>query len=1102
MTHIKRLAALVMLVLVALPAYGQGVTTSSMRGVVSDAAGETLPGANVLAVHVPSGSEYGTSTNVEGTFNLRGMRVGGPYRVTVSFVGFQPFTREGIFLSLGESFTLNAELSEDAVQLGEVEVVASGGIFDQSRTGTGTRVDETAIRNMASVGRDLADFTRMTPQAYVENDDDDGPAISIAGQNNRYNAIYIDGTVNNDVFGLSAQGTNGGQTGSTPISIDAIEEFQIAISPFDVTQSGFTGGAINAVTRSGTNMFEGSFYYLTRNENFAGNTPGNLLGPGDVAESLAPFSNNRYGFRIGGPIIQNKLFFFVNGEILRAESPVPFSAAYGGDSGNRLSELDQLLQNNFGYTAGPFGDKTSTLDDDKLLVKLDWNISRQHKLSARHSYSKSDNTDQFASSANRIEFSNTAEFFPNETNSTAVELNSTFGTDFANSLILGYTTVRDDRDFTGDPFPYVQIDDGAGSIRIGSEQFSTANLLEQDIFTVTNNFNYFLGDHTLTLGAHAEFYSIGNLFIPRNFGFYRYRSVDDFVQSVNAINNPGIDPAQPREFRRGYSLVDGIAGDESAAIGAFDAYQVGLYLQDEFQATDRLRVTAGLRADIPQITTTPRSAPDVLLTTIPAILNAGIELNGAQPGKTPAPAIYFSPRVGFNYDLSADGNAQLRGGVGVFTGRVPFVWPGGMFLNNGTNTGEIRVFDGTLPNGDAIPFVPDPQEALDGTNFGRTVTSQIPGGRLEMFEEDFRYPRVLRSSLGLDYELPGGWIGTLEGQFTKTLDNILVTNVNLNPATITNLDGPDNRPVYAGSGVEIDERYSAIHRVGTTDEGYTYDITAMVQKRMREVLTETDNLDLMFSYTYGDAYVLNDGTSSQVNSIWRGTENVNGLNELDLTRSDFSLGSRILGSVTYRTEFLSNLGTTVSLFYVGESGRPFSYTIAGSQNLRGDGDGFSASLMYVPNNATELGLSGSDAAALDAFIESSDYLSSRRGQYAERNGSRTPFEHTFDLKFAQEIFANFGGRRQTVELTLDIFNIANLFNSDWGVRYNGLGSETLLDFEGFSGAPGSGNFTPEYSLEFNPDNIPTEEALFNAETKDEGLYSSRWFMQFGVRYTF
>lgn len=1088
------------------PAFSQGVTTSSMRGTIIDNNGETLPGANVIAVHVPSGTQYGSAANLEGMFNLRGMRVGGPYTVTVSFVGYQQFTRENIYLKLGETFQLNAALLEDAVQLEGIDVVASGGVFDPSRVGTGTSISEEQLNYAPSIGRDLADFTRLTPQAYVENDDDDGPAISIAGQNNRYNSIYIDGAVNNDVFGLSAQGTNGGQTGSTPISIDAIEEFQINISPYDVTQSGFTGGSINAVTRSGTNTFEGSVYSFFRNEAFVGKTPGVLADFNSRDRAALPdFSSNRYGLRIGGPIIKNKLFFFANAELLRSETPQPFQN-YIGDSASRLDEIRSTLMSETGYDPGDFGDKAATLDDNKFLAKIDWNINQDNKLSLRHSFSDSENIDAFRSTTDELNYGNNSEFFPNKTNSTALELNSTFGNNYANKLLIGYTKVEDDRGFTGNPFPEVIIRDGDGDIFLGSEPFSTANILEQDIFTITNNFNVFSGNHTMTFGAHLEFYDIGNLFIPRNFGSYEYNSLDDFLQSLEAINDPNVDPVAPRIFQRGYSLVDGVAGDGTNALGAFKAMQVGFYAQDEWQVNDDFRLTYGIRVDFPKVTSSPNFASDALTTTI-ADIEQFHDLNGATPGETPKALPYISPRVGFNYDVNGDQTLQLRGGVGVFTGRVPFVWPGSMFLNNGTNSGYIFNFGGTLPGGDAVPFIPDPQQQLTGSDFGQ---SDIPSGRLEIFEEDFRYPQVLRTSLAVDRDLGNGLIGTLEGQFTKSLSNIYVTNVNLNPNAVARTNGPGSRQFYFGDDIVIDPRYSAVHRVGNTSDGHSWDITASLMKRFNDALGDDSDLILSGSYTYGDAFAVNDGTSSQVNTLWRSMEVADNLpNNWEATRSDFSLGHRILASVTVRKEFLNNLGTTFSLFYTGESGRPFNYTIDNSDELI-NAPGFrDFGLFFIPNSGSDFlwdGDAASQAAALDAFVESSDYLSDRRGQFAQRNGSRLPFENIFDFKFSQELFANLGNRRTKLEFTLDIFNFANLLNEDWGLRYDKFTSSSnggfeLVEFRGFADED-NGDFTPVYRLEFDPERTPTEEEFFKDQIKDTGSYSSRWFMQMGFRYTF
>jgi hypothetical protein len=1114
---IVALAWALALALVPVSTAGAQVTTATLTGRVTSDQGVPLPGVQVVLANRATRAQRGIITREGGFYTFAGLQPGGPYRVEARLIGYGPEVVEGVQLALGQTQQVNFVLRQQAVAVEGVSVTATR---DQSlRSGVGTVVNEEVIENAPAIGRDFADYTRLTPQAYVENDDDDGPAISIAGQNNRYNTIYIDGTVNNDVFGLSAQGTPGGQTGATPISMDAIEQVQIAISPFDVTQSGFTGGAVNAITRSGSNRFEGSLYSFFRNENLVGNTPPQLVPAGAEAEPLPEFSNNRYGFRLGGPIIENKLFFFTNVELLRSETPAPFNVAYQGASVGRLDLLRDVLVQEVGYDPGVFGDKASTLDDNKILGRVDWNINGNHRLMARYSYLGADNVDAFQSDADDINFSNNSEIFPNRTHSLAVDLVSSLSDRFANKLLIGFTRVNDDRGFAGKAFPFVQIRDQRGDIQLGSEQYSTANVLDQDIFSITNNFNWFLGDHTVTIGTHNEFYSIANLFIPQNFGRYEYKSPDDFLRSVCAAGTGqsaycqqlraelggSITPVAPRIYQRGYSLVDNVAGDASEAIGAFDAYQLGVYIQDEWQATDRLRLTGGVRVDVPKVTTEPRFAPDVFETTIPA-LRQFYDLNGAEPGKTPAAIPYVSPRLGFNYDISGDGGTQLRGGVGVFTGRVPFVWPGSMFLNNGTNTGYIFRFGGRLPDGAPVPFIPGIQDQLTGADFGRT---DIPGGRLEIFEENFRYPSVMRSSLGLDAALPGGFTGSLIGQYTNTISNINVVNVNLNPNAVVMTSGPGSRPVYFGD-VAIDDRYSATHRVGTTDEGYTYDLTAQLQNNFGGLFTNQDNLYFNLSYTFGDGFAINDGTSSQINSIWRYQEVGDFLpNNLELSRSDFSIGHRVLGMLVYETEFLKNLGTSLSLVYTGESGRPFSYVIDNSDALIGAPGGADVALIYVPRDAGEIVLKDSrsmtaaqQGAALDRFIASSEYLSGRRGSFAERNGLRFPFENVMDLKLEQEVFGNVFDRRQSVSVTLDIFNFTNLLNRDWGTRYRGInGSYELIEFQGFRDAK-NGDFTPVYTLDFDPERTPTEDALFESLVKDSGTYSSRWFMQLGLRYTF
>ncbi|MEO1055115.1 MAG: carboxypeptidase regulatory-like domain-containing protein [Bacteroidota bacterium] len=1073
-------------------AFGQGVTTAGMSGKVKDIKGEALPGATIIAVHTPSGTQYGNVTDVEGFFRIPNMRVGGPYKVTVSFVGYESFERENVYLTLGQTFRLPVVLSESAIELEGVEIVADrNDLFNGSNTGASTVIDNRKVNTLPTVGRDLSDFTRLTPQAFIDNSDDDGPSLSVAGQNNRYNAIFIDGAVNNDVFGLAAQGTNGGQTGVSPISIDAIEQLSVAVAPYDVTLGGFTGGGVNAVTRSGTNNFEGSAYYFVRNETLAGQTPEALTNnPSDLPE----FSAETYGFRIGGPIIKDKLFFFVNTEIQRNETPQPFDQSlYAGNSAATfdatVNSIVSFLQDNFGYEPGGFTNNVSSLQSEKVIAKFDYNINQNHKISLRHSYVSAENTDGFASNATNINFGNNSEVFPSETNSTALEISSNFGNTMSNKLILGYTTVRDDRGFAGDPFPNVRVRDGDGNFRFGSEAFSTANVLEQDVFTITNNFSLYKGQHTITVGTHNEFYTFRNLFIGRNFGTYDYNSVEDFLNQAN-----------PREFRRSFSLVDEVVGDASGAAAEFDAFQIGFYIQDEWQVNDKLKLTGGLRFDIPVISTDPRFADDVFTTTIPSV-STFYDLNGATPGEVPDAQLYFAPRFGFNYDVKGDQSTQIRGGLGIFTGRVPFVWAGGPFNNNGTNVGEIRLRNdqAVLTNGDPIPLRPglNPITAVD---VGVDPNEQIPSGRLELFDNDYRYPQVFRTSIAVDKKLPGGLIGTLEGIYTKKINDINHRNVNINPlGDFTLQGGADDRTVQAGS--RIDPRYTDIILVENTNKGYAYNFTAQLQKPFDNGFTAS------VAWTFGESFTINDGTSSQLASNWGRVEHAgSGLNNLQLSRSDFDPAHRIVGFVSYQKEYANHFGTTVSLFANAQSGRAYSYVIGESDFVFDPGSRENA-LVYVPRSFDDINLvdvtdgdgnvtlsAVEQYLALSQFIDSDPYLRDRRGEYVDRNGARTPFEFTMDLRILQDFYLDVNGNRNTLQISLDIFNFTNWLNSEWGQVRSPGGNVALYEIANSIDA----DTAPEYNY-FGFDDV---DDLNDTFVRDSGINSARWQMQFGLRYIF
>lgn len=1045
----------------------QGVTTSSMNGKILDTTGESLIGANITAVHQPSGSFYGTTTDLNGLYRIAGMRVGGPYKVTVTYAGYQEQTYDNVFLRLGEPFDLNVILSPGTIDLGEVVVTASASSTGET-SGAATQITTEDIDLMPTLNRGLNDFTRLTPQAKATANG----GFSIAGMNNRYNAIYIDGAVNNDVFGLAANGTNGGQTGIAPISIDVIDQIQVVISPYDVTLGGFAGGGINAVTKSGTNQLSGTAYYFTQSESLAGKTNKALLErTSGEAEKLDDFSQKTYGLSLGGPIVKNKVFFFVNAELQDDQTPTPFdfNLYEGNASQTQLENLSNTLINDYGYDPGGFLGKTNKLEGTRLFAKLDVNFNESHKLSLRHQYTKAKQFNVNGSSRTTINFENNGVFFPSTTNSFAAELNSQFGIAAFNNLIIGITTVRDDRDPLGSNFPYLIIEDGDRElIQLGSEQFSTANELNQNIFTLTNNFKFYAGNQTITIGTHNEFSSFYNLFIRQNFGVYRFDSIDSFLSGLPAT-----------EYDRSYSLVDNITGDGSAAAAEFDAMQLGFYIQDEWQIDPKFALTAGLRVDIPVLLTDPTEVSSFNRATLP-LIQQSYDLQGARAGKMSTGQWMLSPRMGFKYTINDARTSILRGGLGVFTSRIPFVWPGGAYVNNGLTIGGLN--ENNIA-GD-INFIPEVDRQYTNPDF------TIPSGQMDLFVEDFRYPQIFRTNLAIDYLLPGGISATLEGLYSQTLNNVNYTNVNSDPSIDFRwTNGPiDNRPIFTRTS--IDPSYSAIYLASNTSNGYTFNITASLAKDF------TNGLNAFIAYTYGQAKAENEGTSSQNSSQWRGSFHVDGRNSAGLGISDFSLGSRLISGLSYTLNWNAsgNTASTFSLFYEGHSGSPYSYVYGGSsaRNLNNETGSTSRnrSLIYIPASQNEINLvDPSQWTALDRFITEDDYLSQHRGELAEKNGARTPFVSFLDFRFLQDVGFVTGGSTHKLQLSIDIFNFANLLNSNWGVRYTNPFDYQLITFEGYD-VDGT---TPQFS--FTDDDLGNDR--FGISDR-----ASRWRMRIGLRYIF
>ncbi len=700
----------------------------------------------------------------------------------------------------------------------------------------------------------------------------------------------------------------------------------------------------------------------------------------------------------------------------------------------------------------------------------------------RHQYTKAEQTSPSNSSTTNLRFANSGIYFPSTTNSSAIELKSNINSQMSNSLILGLTFVRDDRDPMGSNFPYVRIKDGNSNIYFGSEEFSTGNQLNQDIITLTNNFELYKGKHTFTFGTHNEFYKMYNLFVRQTFGSYQFNSLSDFLSGAPAY-----------QFDRTFSAVDDVTGDGSKAAAEFNALQIGFYAQDEVQVNERLKVTVGLRADIPMFLDKPRVNEDFNNNVVPQLEQAWLTLDIPKTGEMPKPTVMLNPRFGFNYDVNGDQTLQIRGGAGLFTSRIPYVWPGASFQNNAVMTGGMRV---TAAGSPELIFNPD-------WNNQPSLPPTQPSGQVDIFAKNFKFPKVFRASVAVDKKLPWGMVGTLDFTYTKNINNVLYYNLGyVKNGALTGTG--DKRPIW--SKVDLSDttvskvrgKYTDIIFGTNTNKGYSYNITAQLQKNFDKGFAGS------IAYTYGHAKTMNDGISSQNSSQWR-VPNVRGKNDLDYAVSNFSPGSRIVGFLSYRKEYLKHTATTVTLFYTGQSGELYSYGYAdGSSKFLGE-DNQSLELIYVPKNRNDINLvditvgestltADQQWEDLNAFIEADDYLSGRRGQYAERNSSRTPFTNLFDLRIAQDFYVNVGGKRNTLQVAFDVFNIGNLINKDWGRIYYSSGAYysnyPLIKMEGFE----SDNTTPKFSFK-----KPTGEIW---SIDDSGILSSRWQGQLTIRYIF
>jgi len=1034
------------------------VTTAALNGTVLDTEGNPLVGATVTATHEPSGTFYGTTTRADGRFNLPNLRVGGPYKVSISYTGYNTQTEMITALKLGERRPLNTKLSVGTTELDAVEVTA-GGIISSDRTGAETSVTSEQLNTLPSISRSASDFTRLTPAS-------DGN--SFAGRNDQFNNFSLDGSIFNNPFGLDAA-TPGGQASAQPISLDAIDQINVSLAPYDVTQAGFTGAAVNAVTKSGTNEWKGTVFGFARNENLTGSK----VNGNEVV--VADLSQTQYGASLGGPLVKDKLFFFANFEIdNRTDLGTTFVANTSSNSGENVSRVEAadlelvsgVLSERYGYETGLYEGYLHDTESSKGIFKLDWAINQSHTLTATYNFLNAFKDKPAHPSAigrrgpdlTTLQFQNSGYRINNNIQSGILELRSLFGNKASNKLQVGYTSFRDARDPFSEPFPTINLTkDGIRYIIAGHEPFSIHNQLNQDVLQLTNNLNIYAGDHTFTVGASLEKFDFDNSF---NLGTYPgvfgpgYGTVEEFVDLVKS-GGFDADVEAARSAFEANGGDDGVNG-EGWALAETNVGQFAIYAQDEWAASTKFTLTYGLRIDMPLYFNTADKIQENLDRNCcydPSITYYDAEGNGIQYDHQDLPEQMplFSPRVGFNYDIFGDQSAQLRGGSGLFTGRLPFVWIGNQVAN---------------PN---------------WFFYNKTAN-------------DFRFPQVWRSNLGYDQNFGNGWVASVDLIYTKDINAPFVGNYSLRPPTGTLNDAADKRPVYTienHATLGGDPLFGTGYVFGNTNIGQTFNASFKVEKRFE------NGMFLMLGYNFLDAQDASSIDAEISSDAFERNPAFGNVNEAVAAPSLYGNRHRFIGSAyrkfaygtdnkwatTISTFFsVANAGTTLSDF---TSDFRHSYTYSG--DINGDGSGLN-DLIYIPTDSEldqQSWTSSAEREAFRSFIEQDDYLSENRGSYAERYASIAPWYSNWDLRILQDYNFKVGERVNTVQLSLDIVNFGNLLSSSWNVKQLPVNTQPV-------GVTVDGSGIPTYSF---------DTGLTESYSPDFSL-DSRWQARVGLRYIF
>jgi len=1099
-------------------AFAQGVTTASINGVVTDGKAP-IPGATIVLTHVPTGTVYSATTRANGRYNLINVKVGGPYSLRITYVGFNAYVRDNFSLSIGQDEAINAELRDGATDLKQVNVIGQQGkVINSSRTGARETITRAQIDALPTINRSLSDFTKLTPSASSTS------SMSFGGRSSTFNNITVDGALFNNSFGLS--GTLGGQASSQPISLDAIDQIQVDLAPYDVRQGFFTGAGVNTVIKSGTNEIKGSVYYYGRGTGLTG------YNAGTTKVTKIPFDYNSRGLSLGGPIIKNKLFFFVSGEQERISNPAStFVASRDGVSGANVSQaqaatleaISNTLKTKYGYDPGAYENFSYKTQSDKITVKLDWNINKNNTLSAKYFYLKSFK-DQPASNSgitnagvgygstraagvNTLPFAGSGYTINNNFNIGMLELNSKISNTISNKLTVGYSALRDFRtSLSGSNVPMVDIGNGTSSVTgavltaanqtmtsFGYELYTAGNLLSSNIGQLSDDLTVFAGKHEFTFGTSNQSQSFTNGFAPDYNGLYTYNSASDFINGL---------PAAAYTYR---NAADG----GELPLAKIKSYNFSLYAQDKYRVTPNFVLTYGLRADYNYYPTDLAANPNAAALTFQGGTHVDVS-------KLPKSRIQMSPRAGFNWDVNGDHSTQIRGGSGLFSGLTPFVWISNQASNGGTLFSSGTVTKAASPNDPRLIYNPN-VDANRPTGAVAANTSY----ELDVTDPNLKLPKIWRTNVAIDQQLPFGIIGTVEAAYTKDINAIYTKNLVVSDGYVT-LPGTEGQIRYNSANTTINSSpasatnptITGLYYLTNTNKGYSYFVTGQLQKSF------LGGFYANVAYTRTVSKDVNDGGST-ASSIWSGRPVSGDPNGNVLSNSTYVMPNRFIASVAYRKEYSKNYATSIGLFFEASNNGAVSYIVGNGGTGIGDinRDGATNDLMYIPRNQGDIilvpdfvasGTTPGDTRTasqlwnqLNAYINQDKYLSEHRGEFAKRNAAILPYFKRADLNITQDFFVKSGKNRttrNTIRVEFNMINVGNFLNKNWGTyqtTYSGIntGAVALLTYKGLDATTGRPTYSFPYLDKANL--VPvTQSSKVNTDQ------ISRWQAQIGVRYIF